>query len=355
MNNKISSFKKEIDKIQVPVEKLDTIIGNVLDGEMPKRKGMVWRRMAIGTSAAILSLGILVGSAAVSPAMANFVSQIPIIGSIFSQSEDKGLVQVSETGLAQVIGETKTVNGTSLTIDELFYDGTRFTFSYSLVSDVPITDNHYLIPSSTTIDGEQYISGMGRGDEVVISPTERTGIYELGTIKPEREQLLKEEFELGLWFEGKGGEKWDFHIPVVKQAAVQLIDINEVQQLEEHNLKLIVTSIESGPGGMLLNYKIESPYDRNLASFIRFQVFDENGNEYKANTGGGYGERYVKMNVLYDPIKDDATQLTINPYMYIPEEGTAFEFIGGEMVPKDYSAYREKMYPFKTFRVKLSD
>ena len=77
------------------------------------------------------------------------------IGSIFSQSEDEGLVQVSETGLAQVIGETKTVNGKSLTIDELFYDGTRFTFSYSLVSDVPITDN-YVIPTGTTIDGQPY-------------------------------------------------------------------------------------------------------------------------------------------------------------------------------------------------------
>ena len=104
-----------------------------------------------------------------------------------------------------------------------------------------------------------------------------------------------------------------------------------------------------------LNYKIESPYDENLASFIRFQVFDETGNEYKANTGGGTGGRYAKISTLYDPIKDDATQFIVNPYIYIPEEGTAFEFIGGEMVPKDYSAYREKMYPFKTFKVKLSD
>ncbi|MCG7345289.1 DUF4179 domain-containing protein [Sporosarcina sp. ACRSL] len=352
MNDKIPSFKREIDKIQVPVEKLDTIIDNVLDGEMPKRKRMVWQRMAIGTSGAVLSLGILLGSAAVSPAMAKFVTQIPIIGSIFSQSKDKGLVQVSETGLAQIIGETKTVNGKSLTIDELFYDGTRFTFSYSLASDVPITDN-YLTPS-WTIDGQQYASGMGRYDEVVISPSERTGIYEL-TYYQEETVPLKGKFELGLWFEGEDGEKWDFQIPVVKQADQRLITINEVQQLEDLNLKLIVTSIESGPGGMLLNYKIESPYDQHIASFIRFEVFDENGNEYKQNNGSATGSRYLKGNFLFDPIKDDATQLTINPIVYIPEDGTAIEVIGGEEFPINYSAYREKMYPFKIIRVKLSD
>lgn len=352
MNDKISSFKKEVDEIQVPVEKLDAIIGKVLDGEMPKQKGIIWRRLAIGTSAAVLSLGILVGSAAISPAMANFVSQIPIIGSIFSQSNDKGLVQVSETGLTQIVGETKTVNGKSLTIDEVFYDGTRFTFSYSLVSDVPITDN-YLMPS-WTIDGQQYASGMGRDAEVVISPMERTGIYELGYYQEETVPL-KEKFELGLWFEGEGGEKWDFHIPVVKQADQRLIAINAIQELDDLNLKLIVTSIESGPGGMLLNYKIESPHDQHMASFIRFEVFDENGNVYKMNTGSANGNLYLTGNLLFDPIKADATQLTINPIVYIPEEGTAFEMIDGKKVPIDYSAYREKVYPFKSFKVKIPD
>lgn len=350
MNDKITSLKREIDDIQVPVEKLDAIIENILDGEMPKRKGMVWRRMAIGTSAAVLSLGILVGSAAVSPVMANFVSQIPLIGSIFSQSKDIGLVQVSETGLAQIIGETKTVNGKSLTINELFYDGTRFTFGYSLASDVPITDN-YLKPYFWTIDGQQTASGMGRDDEIVISPTERTGIYEF-TFYEEMVQQ-KESFELELRFEGESGEKWDFQIPVVKQADQRRIAIEEVQQLGD--LKLVVNSIENGPGGILLNYKIESPYDYRIASLIRFEVFDENRNEYKMNSGSAIGNRYLTGNFLFDPIKDDATQLTINPVVYIPEEGTAVEVIGGEEVPVDYSAYREKTYPFKSFRVKLSN
>lgn len=339
MNDKTSSFKKEVDEIQVPVEKLDTIIENVLDGEMPKRKGSIWRRMTIGTSAAVLSLGILVGSAAISPAMANFVSQIPLIGSIFSQSDDKGLVQVSETGLTQKIGETKTVNGKSLTIDEVFYDGTRFTFSYSFSSDGPIPDM-YLTPS-WTIDGQQYASAMSGIDEVVISPTERTGIYELVHYQEETAPL-KEQFELGLWFEGEGGEKWDFHIPVVKQE-VRQIAIDEVQQLED--LKLIVSSINTGPGGILVNYKVESPYDQYIGSFVRFEVFDENGNEYKMNRGGSTGARYKKGTFLFEPIKDDVTQLIINPVMDIPKDSTVI----------DYSAYREKTFPFKSFKVDLLD
>lgn len=350
MKDKISLLNEEIAEIQVPVEKLDAIITNVMNGDMPRRKGMFWRKIAIGTSAALLSVGILIGSSAVSPVMAGFVSKIPLIGSIFNESEDKGLVQISELSLAQKIGETKTVNGKSLTIDELFYDGTRFTFSYSLVSDVPITDN-YVKPYYWSIDGQQTASGMGRDDEVIISPTARTGIYEFTFYEKTLQQ--KDMFELELRFEGANGEKWNFQMPVVKQADQKRIKIDEVQQLD--NLKLTVNSIDSGPGGMLLNYKVESPYDYHIASLIRFEVFDENGNVYKLNTGSATGRRYLTGNFLFDPIENNATQLIIKPVVDIPKDGTESEINNGEEFSTDYSAYKEEMYPFKSFKVNISE
>ena len=89
--------------------------------------------------------------------MATIVSQIPIIGSIFSESGEHGLERVSELGLTQALGESKTVNGITITIDEVFYDGTRVTVGYSQQSEEPL-DHYYVIPIFD-VEGKRMVTG----------------------------------------------------------------------------------------------------------------------------------------------------------------------------------------------------
>jgi Protein of unknown function (DUF4030) len=86
MNDYLSnSVKKEVDKIQIPDDKLEQRIGYAIkSGKKDKRR--IGKKVFYISSAAVLLLGLLVGSAFVSPVMANVVSRIPYLGSIF-QSE----------------------------------------------------------------------------------------------------------------------------------------------------------------------------------------------------------------------------------------------------------------------------
>src|SRR5699024_6146776 len=97
---------------------LDTIIANTVHEQESAQKETrsIRRKLMLSIGAAVATLVLIIGSATVSPVMANFVSHIPVIGSIFSESGDRGLKQVSELGLTEVIGESKTVNGNTMTI-----------------------------------------------------------------------------------------------------------------------------------------------------------------------------------------------------------------------------------------------
>jgi hypothetical protein len=83
MNDYLSnSVKKEVDKIQIPDDKLEQrILLAIKNGKRNKRR--IGKKVFYFSSAAILLLGLLVGSAFVSPAMANVMSKIPYLGSIF--------------------------------------------------------------------------------------------------------------------------------------------------------------------------------------------------------------------------------------------------------------------------------
>src|SRR4051812_38395311 len=86
MNDYLSSnVKKEVDKIIIPEDKLEQRIGYAIkSGKKVKRRFS--KRLFNISGAAVLLSGLLVGSAFVSPVMANIVSKIPYLGLIF-QSE----------------------------------------------------------------------------------------------------------------------------------------------------------------------------------------------------------------------------------------------------------------------------
>lgn len=83
MNN--SEFKKEVDSIEVPEERLDMTIKTAMKDEKPKRG--LGKKIIYFTSAATLFVGLLFGSAVASPAWADTLSKIPLLGSVFELGE----------------------------------------------------------------------------------------------------------------------------------------------------------------------------------------------------------------------------------------------------------------------------
>jgi len=89
-----NNVKEEMDNIRIPEDKLNHTIQMAIE-RGKKDRGGHGKKWIYYSSAAVLLFGLLIGSALVSPAMANVVSKIPYLGSIF-ESKDDVVVGMSE-------------------------------------------------------------------------------------------------------------------------------------------------------------------------------------------------------------------------------------------------------------------
>ncbi|MDW0111973.1 DUF4179 domain-containing protein [Sporosarcina saromensis] len=353
MSDKIPMFKKEIDDIPVPVDKLDTIITKAVQKGIQKRKKPNKKKLMLSVGAAVATLALLIGSATVSPVMANIVSQIPVLNSIFSESGDLGLKQVSELGLTQVVGESKTVKGNTITIDEVFFDGTRLTVGYSLTSEKPLGEFYLNNGMNVTIDGKKFSFG-GNSEETEITPTFRRGIY---NIEPS-DIVVPEEFKLGLSFEGEGGERWKFFIPVNKQSGAKFVTIDETQQVG--GVGLNISALEISPVGLRITYNTVAKENEFLSgAYIKFKAVDSSGNELAISSEGGGHSNFINGNIytignsLFEPIDENVTELTITPYLDLSSGGGVEFDEDGNEVPIDFELQKGEKIKFESFTVTL--
>lgn len=353
MNDKIPGFKEEIDEIHVPIDKLDAIISTTVQQNKPKRMIPMRKKLVYTASAAAIAFGLLVGSASVSPVMANIVSHIPLIGSIFSDSDDRGLNQVSDLGLTQTVGMSQTVKGDTITIDEVFYDGTRFTVSYSLESEEPLKDYYFENGSPDfTIDGKYYNYGGGLTQND-LTPTYRTGIFDM-----DFSTELPEAFELGITFEGPDNKKWKFKIPVKAQTDVEIVKIDHTQKSED--VELFVSDLKISPAGLLFNFNAAADIGLFETGNIDFHVVDESGNEIASHSGASSmenenGKEHQSGRRLFDPISDDVKKLIVTPYITHATDGGGVEFgLGGKEIEIPFKPYTGKEIKFESFEVFIS-
>ncbi|MFJ5621504.1 DUF4179 domain-containing protein [Peribacillus loiseleuriae] len=351
MTDKIRSFKEEIDNIHVPVDKLDAIILNTIQGSAPKRKNSFRNKILYSVGVAVVMFGLFLSSAIISPAMATIVSHIPIIGTIFSTSGDRGLEQVSKQGLTDKVGMTKMVEGTSITLHEVFHDETRFTIGFSIESEQPIEEFYLSSGPTFTVDGKSF-SHAGDYKETEISLTQRTGIANIDAF-----EKLPEAFTLGLTFKGKDGKQWDFSIPVSTQANVQSVAIHHTQKA--YGIDLTVTDLKVSPAGLLLTFSAESEKTGYLSGMLDFKVSDVKGHELVSHSGGSKleiiaGKQHLTGTRLIDPIVDNVKELTITPYLVQSIRGSSMRIDAqGNETLTELKPFKGANIEFESFTVTL--
>lgn len=292
----------EFEKARVKA-KLKRSIDKKQSHQMNKQS--TFKKWSYLIGAAVLAFGFLVASATVSPVMAQVVSSIPLIGQIYKSLGDTGLKNVSEAGVTEFSGESKTINGITVTLGEVYYDDARATASFSIDSEEPITLDYFNIKHN--------YKGVMPGSNYGITTDESSPTNWAGIIYINYYSFNPNTLELGITFEGKQGEVFEFTKEVVKAKYENKIDIAKSQQID--NLKYEIHDIKWGTPGFLISYNADyeeiNPTDSIIEYarevIIEFEVVDSSNKRLK-EISSKYGKQ------LFEPLENDVTKLTIIPY-----------------------------------------
>ena len=156
----------------------------------------------------IILFGLISSSAFVSPAFANTLKSIPVIGSIFTIIGDKGLQEVEKSGLSKSTNEEISVGDSTFKITDVIYDGSRLSIGYIITN---FTDDNPFYSGNTSfkLDGVDFYGGANNQGHYM-NKENYAGIYTL--IVPN--ELKKDQFDLSITikkFNGKEGN-WDLNI-----------------------------------------------------------------------------------------------------------------------------------------------
>lgn len=315
------------------------------------------RTVVYAISSIVATFVILLVFSHQSPALASSLSKIPIIGSVFGDSDLIGLKQAQEKGLTTQIGETKTINGISVTLDEVLYDQNNITIGLKMEAERELDNDYFGSGMDFTIDGKAPSGSSGSYGEEVLSSTSRTAIETI-TVTDE----MPDQFDLGLLLKGANGENWYFSTPINLVKDIKKIPVQHTEVVD--GIKLEVTEFSYGDSGASVSFRSSEDATLvddglNRAGNIEFKMEDQDGNEIKSHSGGVEGERVegkmiYKSNKQFDPIDANVTELTITPYLSLPTDGGGVE-IGenGEETELEYQGDAIQPVEFKSFKVKI--
>ncbi|WP_010676668.1 DUF4179 domain-containing protein [Bacillus timonensis] len=319
MSKHFPEFHRELENIPVPIEKLDSIIQQTISEtrkQKPKRKKFVLT--TIGTVAA--GFFLFIGSATLSPAMAKVASEIPLVGTFFNESNDEGLQIAGRSGLTQVIDQQSKDNGVTLTMNEIFYDGTRLTFGLTHEALIAIGN----IERPTILVNGKEINFSTSSSGKFITPSKYESVM---NVTPTED--LPEEFEMKVIIDAVGliPGNWEFEFPVKQSNEVTVIRPNKSQVI--YDAEVTVESVKLGPAGTDLAIQIKSdPNNTKIDPYmdLEFAMIDDQGRGLRMLTGSGYGDTINGIEVanhryLYSPVKEGAKSLTILPYKIPSGEG----------------------------------
>ncbi|WP_153732623.1 DUF4179 domain-containing protein [Sporosarcina obsidiansis] len=321
MNRQNHDVKKAIDQIDVPHEKLDQTIASAIqkanvNNKKPKRKYFPT------IAAASFATFLLLGSAFVSPTMAKVLSSVPVLDSVFEFAGDRGLVIASLRGLSEEIEQTVTDKGISLTIKDVYYDGTRLSVSY--IQESPHPKDH-LGEFQLKVDGKEINFSDSRTGKL-LSDTQYAGILNIDPV-----ENLPDSFDLHMALNeiGDVAGSWDFEIPVtLSDEDVQTIQVNK--KLVYQDTEMTVKDVKIGLAGIKLSVSITSPeaIDPTMVGdhILHFNLLNDTGEAltHLDSHGSGIvenGQNVMNMEYRYAPLEDASETLTVSPYLVPVNKG----------------------------------
>ena len=299
----------------------------------------VYRFLLTAAAVMIVAIGSLIGSAAVSPAIAASLQSVPLIGSLFKlAAADLGLQTLEESGLADVVEASATHDGITLRIPELVYDGIRLSMivtrdgekrSGGILDQIstgngtkPKYPNGAIHSFDAQIDGRSIYRqdiGWNMGLKAKRTSDPNTAIYEL-TPRSASQQFtsaLPDAFTLTVQIGLEGvDEPFVMELPVRKQQAKVMSTIQKSREWRGH--KLTLSEIQFTPITTQVLLSVVSD-DQEWKRRLWFELWDDRGNVL--GLIGGYGAHEIghagelRYNVLFERMAKAPSSIKLKAFL----------------------------------------
>ena len=271
--------------IQVPAE-ADLFIQTAI--KKGKRHEMMRQAITIAGIIPLMSMLIVIASGFIFPAMAQTLSNIPVIGSIFAKSYDPGLKSVVEKELVDKHNMQMIYDGTTITIKEVYYDNSGISIGYTVQSkNTGIEKSLYSI--MLYYDGSP-IKGPSISDHGH-KVSENEYAYTFSVDYSHQNTKLPETFDLSIKVvttaEGKPFQEtpFNFTVPVSRNKADgSSREFTVMKSFHDKDYSLLVKKVTFTPSTTVLTYDITGPKNKHL--FVK--VMDENNNVIGPFKSGEY-------------------------------------------------------------------
>lgn len=309
-------FKEVINEIPVPSEELDAILIDAFKQEKKIIKFPFKRMVKYTAVVGILSI-CTISSAYVSPAFANFVTQIPVIGHAFDYFILQEDYYQAYEEISTDIGLVEKSNGVELIIEKAFYDGNTVTLSYVLrteedLGSFPTFENLPTNISNAGYEGE-YVDGVGYVGMMTLSMLEDAKetvnvIWKPSSISSDQKTI-------------EGDWQFAFSLNALKGSH---ISINEQVSKEGITVELI-DAIKTDVN-LTVNYlQNVKPSVHNNWMYVEAELYaiDNLGNEYKVpytggtGTKGGDSSEDITWNATIHGLAQEATSITFYPFAHV--------------------------------------
>lgn len=307
MNSEKKQFQQRVEQIDIPEEKLTTAINEAMKkGEKTKSKFQRAKRYLYRFAIAVVLLLAIMGSGFISPAMANMLTHIPIIGSVFVH-EDVGLKEASEKGLVFPVNQTIVDKDIPITITNVYYDRSRLAIGY----EIPLEHERAevgLLNYNITINGLSPIRSQGSG---MIEDNKFKGQIQTSSTLPD-------SFTLQVVFNkvlNKTGN-WEFTIPVLVNDDHEYFLVDRT--IEDGGYEFHVEEMILTPSGTKMYVNVHTPFDRKEEE-LSFSIYGERGKKLELietklqkDSDSKSGKELWSGTVFFAPVKED-DKITIVP------------------------------------------
>lgn len=291
------------------------------------------RKAVMVTVMAAMMVCLLVIAPFISPTLAATIKQVPVLSSIFALAGDLGLKMADERGLSTKPNTSVTLDGFTLNVSEVAYDGTRVSIGIErpqmgseaeslqeslgnielFINDKPISD---FAPSESNHIGIFLHPGKDK-DSTIIEFSDKSNQGGLP---------FPEHFDLTIYATITGIEEpLKIDVPV-KGKIADAVTLQPNISRQYHNIQFTVEQIKVTPITTNITTRISltdnSPFIEPWLSMGK-DIFDEQGHKLTSLTGEGWHETNGSEQIMdqrFTPFESIPKSITIKPYIYLFKE-----------------------------------